>query len=81
MDNHPIYDWQTVLLNTVSLAWGAKYSHWLLPLIPSTDRVVEWLVALMVGVSVIVLNVLKVQQVLADMRAKRRNKKQKKNLD
>jgi hypothetical protein len=60
---------------------GAKYSHWLLPLIPSTDRVVEWLVALMVGVSVIVLNVLKVQQVLADMRAKRRNKKQKKNLD
>lgn len=75
IDHHPIYDWQTLALNAVSLAWGAKYSHWLLPFMPSTDHLVEWLVALAVGVSVIVLNVLKVQQVLIDMREKRRIKK------
>lgn len=75
IDHHPIYDWQTLALNAVSIAWGAKYSHWLLPLVPSADHIVEWLVALAVGVSVIVLNVLKVQQVLIDMREKRRSKK------
>lgn len=74
-DHQPIYDWQTLLLNAVSLAWGAKYSHWLLPFMPATDHLVEWLVALAVGLSVIVLNVLKVQQVLMDLREKRRIKK------
>lgn len=74
-DHHPIYDWQTLLLNAVSIAWGAKYSHWLLPFLPSADHLLEWIVALAVGLSVIVLNVLKVQQVLIDLREKRRIKK------
>lgn len=75
MDHHPIYDWQTLVLNAVSLAWGAKYSHWLLPFMPDTSHMIEWMVALMVGISVIVLNVLKVQQVLIDLKEKRRIKK------
>ena len=42
---------------------------------PSADHLLEWLVALAVGLSVIVLNVLKVQQVLIDLKEKRSKKK------
>ena len=75
IDHHPIYDWQTLALNAVSLTWGAMYSHWLVPLAPSADRLLEWMVALMVGSSVITLNVLKIRQVLEDLKEKRRKKK------
>ena len=74
-DHNPIYDWQTLLLNAVSLAWGAKYSHWLLPFLPSANHAVEWVVALLVGVVVIILDILKIQQTLMEIKEKRRSRK------
>jgi fructose-specific phosphotransferase system IIC component len=74
-DHQPIYDWQTLLLNAVSLAWGTQYGGWLLPFLPSASHAVEWMVALVVGVVVIVLNVLKIQQTLMEIKEKRRSRK------
>lgn len=76
-DNQPIYDWQTLLLNAVSLAWGTQYGGWLLPFLPSASHAVEWMVALVVGVVVIILNILKIQQTLMEIKEKRRSRKKK----
>ena len=76
-DHHPIYDWQTLLLNAVSLAWGTQYGGWLLPFLPSASHAVEWMVALVVGVVVIILNILKIQQTLMEIKEKRRSRKKK----
>lgn len=73
MDHHPGYDWQTIVLSAVSLAWGAKWGHWVLPLMPTPDRFLEWSVALLVALSVIVLNTLKIQQLIADRKERKRN--------
>ena len=74
-DHNPIYDWQTLLLNAVSLAWGTQYGGWLLPFLPSASHAVEWMVALVVGVVVIILNILKIQQTLIEIKEKRRSRK------
>ncbi len=74
MHHHYIYDWQTISLNALSLAWVANYSHWFVPIIPQPEHLVETMVAVMVGVSAMVLNTMKAQQTFFDLRDRRRKR-------
>lgn len=57
---------QFIGLNGVALVWTAHWQWW--ELIPQPEHLLEWVVGLLVGISLLTVNVVKVYYLISDKR-------------
>jgi hypothetical protein len=68
--------YQFIGLNGVALAWSAHYQWW--ELIPQPEHLLEWLVGLLVGVSLLSVNAVKVYYLISDKRKEKAKERRRK---
>jgi len=64
---------QWVLLNGGAVAWSFHYHWW--QLIPQPDHILEWMIGLMVGVSLMSLNATKLYFLIKEKRSEIKRKR------